>query len=366
MLINIGAILVLFLCNAEATIRQIKSTMVDETQKMNRLSRMPTVSAAVKEAEEAERLAVLRRQEENCKAHEERNSVKNLLVGAKSTKVSFSHMPTLKREVLTLPKHPKHKYISSINSRSKDWFESHESVHELTLFDVKERLGETTEISHDFFIKNNYGCLLPQPLDQEELSSCVVNAIVMLLTFDKNVQANRYLYEDGLSRLYLYWHARFLEGNEDKDSGVSIASSFQALYEYGVSSETAWPYDVSQFAVEPSIEAKNDAKNKAHLYDHLKIVKIEQDISVLKYTLSKLHRPFVFAIKIYDSFSKRSCGKVPMPSENDIYEGDHAVLAIGYSDDMESFEVLNSYGSSWGNNGKFLLPYSYILDRELA
>ena len=40
--------------------------------------------------------------------------------------------------------------------------------------------------------------------------------------------------------------------------------------------------------------------------------------------------------------------------------GGHAVLAVGYSDPKGQLTVRNSWGSGWGDQGYFYMPYEYL------
>jgi len=55
-----------------------------------------------------------------------------------------------------------------------------------------------------------------------------------------------------------------------------------------------------------------------------------------------------------------------MPSSGEQAVGGHAVLAVGYDDSQNWFIVRNSWGTSWGMKGYFTLPYSYLLNANLA
>ena len=45
------------------------------------------------------------------------------------------------------------------------------------------------------------------------------------------------------------------------------------------------------------------------------------------------------------------------PSSNDKVSSGHAMCVIGYDDDRQAFLVQNSWGTQWGKNGRFWLPY---------
>jgi C1A family cysteine protease len=55
---------------------------------------------------------------------------------------------------------------------------------------------------------------------------------------------------------------------------------------------------------------------------------------------------------------------MPLPGEKEV--GGHAVLVVGYDNVTQRFLARNSWGTEWGIKGHFTLPYSYILNPDLA
>ena len=49
-----------------------------------------------------------------------------------------------------------------------------------------------------------------------------------------------------------------------------------------------------------------------------------------------------------------------MPSPDESVVGGHAVLAVGYEDATQELIVRNSWGTQWGLNGYFYMPYSFM------
>jgi C1A family cysteine protease len=79
--------------------------------------------------------------------------------------------------------------------------------------------------------------------------------------------------------------------------------------------------------------------------------------------------PFVFGFTVYESFESQAVadsGVVPMPSPTEETLGGHAVLAVGYDDSAQRFIIRNSWGTGWGMNGYFTMPYGYVTDANLA
>jgi C1A family cysteine protease len=55
-----------------------------------------------------------------------------------------------------------------------------------------------------------------------------------------------------------------------------------------------------------------------------------------------------------------------MPAAGEKVLGGHAVLVVGYDDSTQRFRVRNSWGSGWGQQGYFTMPYAYLLDARLS
>jgi len=97
----------------------------------------------------------------------------------------------------------------------------------------------------------------------------------------------------------------------------------------------------------------------------------EQRINQLRACL-KDNCPFLFGFKVYNSFhnnSNQRYGNMPMPTWEEKFHGPvglHAVAAVGYDDSNRRIIVLNSWGSDWGDNGYFYMPYEFITDSDIC
>jgi C1A family cysteine protease len=79
--------------------------------------------------------------------------------------------------------------------------------------------------------------------------------------------------------------------------------------------------------------------------------------------------PFVFGFTVYNSFESEETaqtGILKMPGWNEGCVGGHAVCCVGYNDAEQMFIVRNSWGSSWGLQGYFKMPYQYMVNPNLA
>jgi C1A family cysteine protease len=199
--------------------------------------------------------------------------------------------------------------------------------------------------------------------NQGDLGSCTGHAIVGALEYEENVQQEQVVQ---LSRLFVYYNERAIEGTIYEDSGAEIRDGIKATAQYGVAKEDLWPYDPAQFTVKPSLEAYNDAMNRRAL----QYQSVAQTLDAMTHCLAVFKRPIVMGIQVFESFESEEVartGVVPMPRVG--YEqclGGHAVLCVGYDLDKEVFIFRNSWGEDWGDKGYFYLPFAYVLTPNLA
>ena len=202
----------------------------------------------------------------------------------------------------------------------------------------------------------------PPVYDQGQLGSCTANAIAAALEFDEMKQGLTPIVMP--SRLFIYYNERAMEGTTASDSGAQIRDGIKTVVAQGACSESEWPYDITKFAVQPSANCYQDApQNKALSYQ-----RVTHSLNLMRACLASGY-PFVFGMTVYESFESQAVaqsGQVPMPAPNEQTVGGHAVLAVGYDDSQQVFLVRNSWGTSWGMQGYFTLPYAYLSASNLT
>ena len=196
-------------------------------------------------------------------------------------------------------------------------------------------------------------------VDQGELASCTANAIGSgLREYWENASGKL----TPLSRLWLYWQERYLEGTVNEDAGAYIRDGMKVLQKLGCAPEVDWPYDITKFKQIPPTKASMNA-TKFRISEYHRV----SNLPLLKSALAEGY-PVVIGIKVYESFESievEETGIVPLPKRREQFFGGHAVLAVGYNDDamINGQGVVicrNSWGESWGDQGYFYLPYSYF------
>lgn len=196
--------------------------------------------------------------------------------------------------------------------------------------------------------------------DQGNLGSCTGNAIAGAIEYLARKNNNSV----DVSRLYIYYYERLLEGTVNYDSGAYIRDGIKACYYYGASSETLWPYDISKFKMKPSASAIADgAKRKVTLYERA------TDFNACINAIANGY-PVTIGFTVYSSFQSPvvyRTGMMPYPNvRRESILGGHAVLLVGYNNNTQRFIARNSWGTYWGDKGYFYMPYDVIKNTNMS
>jgi len=194
--------------------------------------------------------------------------------------------------------------------------------------------------------------------DQGSLGSCTANALAGILEFNEKKDST---FID-LSRLFIYYNERELEGTINIDAGAMIRDGIKTLAKCGVCDEKLWPYVISKFAERPP----------------KKCYKVALERKIISYatmdTLQQMKQcladgfPFAFGFTVYESLMSEKVAKTgiaTLPEEGERPVGGHAVVGVGYDDATQMIKVRNSWGKGWGIDGYFYLPYAYT-DKSLS
>ena len=196
--------------------------------------------------------------------------------------------------------------------------------------------------------------------DQGELGSCTAHALTGAI---EALEVKDKLSVVHMSRLFLYYNERVIEGSVSSDSGAMIRDGIKTLVKQGVCVEKKWPYVISYFRVKPKPDCYKDALDH-QITSYQRIETIDQMRECIAAGF-----PFVFGFTVYESFETQKVaktGKVEMPKNDERALGGHAVLAVGYNDKIKRFTVRNSWGVNWGIKGYFTIPYDYLASRDLS
>ena len=202
--------------------------------------------------------------------------------------------------------------------------------------------------------------------NQGQIGSCTGHALVGAMEFLENKlkidETNNSF--SRLSRLFVYYNERAMEGDVGQDNGAQIADGVTILASKGICNESIWPYVPDNFAIAPPDTAFQDALlRKISAY-----ARVSQDIQSIKTALASGY-PIVFGFTVFSGFESEETahtGILNMPGPTEENLGGHAVLCVGYDDATQRVLVRNSWGADWGMNGYFTMPYQYMSDPSMA
>lgn len=178
--------------------------------------------------------------------------------------------------------------------------------------------------------------------NQDGIGACVSFALVA------NFEAigNKTGIKHNLSELFLYYTARVY-------GEAYISSAVSELEMIGVCNENVWPLNNTNINKEPSQAAFNNASEQKIM----KAFHVGATNEDLKAVLNAGY-PVIISFPVYESFFETGKnGIVPLPKRGEKLIGGHAVLAVGYNENI--IICKNSWGTQFGDNGYFYLPYEH-------
>jgi C1A family cysteine protease len=211
--------------------------------------------------------------------------------------------------------------------------------------------------------------------NQWALGACTANATANHFRFDATLDGT----DPGqLCRLGIYWGERKIEGTIGQgDTGAEGHDAF-TVAQGGIPLETAWPYEWEGMTQDdPAPEQYFDPQKEPT--DYLKaevaytltkqVAAVPQTEDAIKAVLSN-GQLISWGFTVYESFESQevaSTGIVPMPKRHEKILGGHETLICGYLTAHEGYAlVANSWGTSWGLGGFFLMPWRYVCSGSLA
>lgn len=201
-------------------------------------------------------------------------------------------------------------------------------------------------------------------LNQGQLGSCTANGIAQAVYVAESVAG---LPASVLSRLWLYYEERALEGTIGQDSGANIGDGFTMLAAKGIPSEDAYPYDTEKFTDDPGPSVDRlayDSRGEVGINYHPISTTGEALLSDVERALTG-HFAVVFGCQVSEAFcSTQPSGTVMAPGPTDRIEGGHCLCVVGHDRAGRRLKVKNSWGDSWGDPtagpGCFWMDYSYF------
>lgn len=159
-----------------------------------------------------------------------------------------------------------------------------------------------------------------------------------------------------LSRLFIYYNIRELDGTVEYDMGGYLRDGIKVLRSRGVCREELWPYDTTKFNVKPTQDCYDDAQHRT-IKEYQRLDNQDSIVDALN-----SNKPVVFGMTIYPSFYDVDLNNpvIPMPGANEKSDGGHAMCFMGYDLPRKLFLAKNSFGTDWGDAGYCWVPFDYF------
>jgi C1A family cysteine protease len=194
--------------------------------------------------------------------------------------------------------------------------------------------------------------------DQGEGGTCVAFATTALteaILFKRLHNRNVDISERALYSLV----KEIYEPGTDDQAGLYGADALMCLEKTGYVPSSEWPYGTPTDPSDPSLYAPvphNLIKTDHELHG---FTRVENDSLSLQLALFE-QGPITIGINWYQEWTNIDPGPDiilnPNPDPANL-EGGHEIVIVGYSKEKQAFRLRNSWGTSWGDNGYFWMPF---------
>lgn len=229
------------------------------------------------------------------------------------------------------------------------------------------------------------GLVIPESIDlrggfrpaqsQGSQGSCLAHSLTAIFEYAMKLSTNEEL---DLSEAFLYYNAREMDTTGDvsvaTDIGSRVRPAIESLAKYGLAQEVFCRYNEKDYTTKPSEEAYKDAAKRKLI----KAMNVGMSSTAIKEALAEGY-PVAVSLSLCNSFTSAcSGGYVPMPTQEEIEalesmsdeekprHSRHAMVVVGYSNELRRFILRNSWGTDWGDNGYCYVPYEYMDHEKLC
>lgn len=175
-----------------------------------------------------------------------------------------------------------------------------------------------------------------------------------------NEQKKSVVNTNAFSPSFVYRQVLAYEGQDyDCYIGVHISDALNVMKRVGNVKINQYPFD-ENCSFTPSESQVKDAVN-FRIKDFQRITFVKQDnakVSKVRHSIAN-NLPVVIGMQIYENFKDiQHEDNTWNPNKGDKGQASiHAMLVVGYDDETQTFEIMNSWGSEWGNGGFLYVRY---------
>ncbi len=198
---------------------------------------------------------------------------------------------------------------------------------------------------------------VPDVLDQHRSNACVLKAVkTQIGTRCISIGEDH----SPISSRYMWYNTRASVGNQRKNVGCQPRVAMKIFRRLGGSLESVCPFSrlTPIHYLRPSWESFAEGyQNKGRDYHRIDRDRVNAIRSAIE---SKI--PIIVGLAIGKEFSKTRSNAIIEQTENPT--GRHMVCIVGY--DLDSFEIVNSWGKRWGQGGFSRISNEYVRSEDAS
>lgn len=202
--------------------------------------------------------------------------------------------------------------------------------------------------------KINLLSFCPPIKNQGQIGSCSSHACATAFEIEMKIIESRK--STSLSELWHYYKVRqkdFMNTFPD-DSGAYLREAIKVMYHNGFCPESLYPYDYRKINETPGFMTDVIAS----LWK-IKSYHTCMTLNQIKTSLIQEH-PVIIGIPVDKNFLQKRDNSIVDKYSIANRVGGHAVVLIGYDDNVQAFLLANSWGENWGVGGYAWISYTYI------
>ena len=199
--------------------------------------------------------------------------------------------------------------------------------------------------------------------NQLSTQSCVANAVVGALELLQKKSAHSV---HDLSRLFLYYNTRLLQGTQDQDSGSYVHLAMASLIASGICEERMWPFSLATVNDPPTQACYENAQH----YRGVEFAQMQPGTPILPVLAQEI--PVVIAVELpraaYIEAHKTGTMRISEGAQvtGGFAHGRHAMVLVGYDIEKKAYLVRNSWGEQFADKGYFYMPFSILDSSAMA
>lgn len=187
--------------------------------------------------------------------------------------------------------------------------------------------------------------------DQGSTASCVGNAVVGALEL---LQRKDNHSSQNLSRLFVYYNSRLFHSPQPQDAGTFVHFAMASLIAHGVCEERLWPFSMTVLNDRPTQACYENAAN----YRGVEFAQLQRGTPLTHVLAQEI--PVVISVQVareaYHAAHKTGVMDAPEGFGVGGSQPGHAMLAVGYDLERQTYLVRNSWGERFANQGYFEMP----------